>query len=487
MSSHFLAFDLGAQSGRAILGRLSSGVLDVTEIHRFANQPIREAGALRWNAAGLWSDIRGGLEAAGSARLESVGVDSWGVDYALLDERGDLIENPVHYRDPRSAGAVDAVLAVVGRERLYDVTGIQCLPINTLYQLYAACRATPQVIGAARTLLSIADWFNYRLTGRACAEYTLATTTQCLDARSRTWANELLSELGIPAGVFAPIVEPGTVLGQIATGDAIAHTGTPVVATACHDTASAVAAVRAGGGTAFLSSGTWSLLGTELLAPILSPAARDLNFTNEGGTGGTIRFLKNISGLWLLEACRQSWAAAGRQIRYEDLLEAAANAPAFRSLVDPDHDRFLNPDDMPSAIDRYCTQTNQPAPDGPTGYTRAILESLACKYRVVLEWLERLTGVRVEQIRVIGGGSRNRLLNQFTADAAGCTVIAGPVEATALGNIAVQMVATGAVASLAEARDVIERSFPTERFDPIDHDRWNPQHRRFIEYLEARL
>jgi rhamnulokinase len=258
------------------------------------------------------------------------------------------------------------------------------------------------VIGAAHTLLTIADYFNYRLTGRECTEYTIASTTQCLDARTRAWAVELLAEVGIPSRLFAPIVEPGTVIGPIAGDDRIAHAGTPVVATACHDTASAFAAVRAGEGTAVLSSGTWSLLGAELPAPILSAEARDANFTNEGGTCGTIRFLKNISGLWLLEACRRSWESAGRHDRYEDLLDTAADAPALRSLVDPDHDEFLNPDDMPAAIDRYCTRTKQAAPRDPAAYTRAVLESLAYKYRVVVESLESLTGVRR------GGDSRHR-------------------------------------------------------------------------------
>jgi len=480
----FLAFDLGAQSGRAILGSLSSGILDVREIRRFANEPVRQANALRWNAEALWSEIRAGLDAAGPG-LDSVGIDSWGVDYALLGARGELVENPYHYRDQRTRGALEQLIASVGRDRLYEITGIQFHAINTLVQLYAACRATPEVIAKACTLLTIADYFNYRLTGRACTEYTIASTTQCLDARSRAWAVDLLTEGGIPSRLFAPIVEPGTVLGPIAGGDAIAHAGTSVVATACHDTASAFAAVRASAGTAFLSSGTWSLLGTELPAPILSAAARDANFTNEGGACGTIRFLKNISGLWLLEACRRSWQAAGRRDRYEELLEAAAEAPAFGALVDPDDDDFLNPDDMPSAIDRYCRRTEQPAPDDPPAYTRAILESLAYKYRFVIESLERLTGVRVEEIRVIGGGSQNRLLNQFTADATGRRVVAGPVEATALGNIAVQMLATGAVGSLAEARAIIEQSFPVERYDPSAHDRWDAEYARFKDYVEG--
>jgi len=459
-------------------------VLDITEIHRFLNTPIREGGSMRWNAEGLWRNVRQGLEATGSGRLESIGVDSWGVDYALLDEGGALVENPYHYRDSRTHAATPEVLALVGRERLYAITGVQILPINTLFQLHAACRMTPDSIARARALVTIADFFNYRLTGHLCAEYTIATTTQCLDAASREWSTELLSKVNVPASLFQPVVQPGTLIGPVHIKDSGSHSGTPVVATACHDTASAVASVGRGEGTAFLSSGTWSLLGMELPAPILSNRARDLNFTNEGGVCGTIRFLKNISGLWLLEACRQSWTAAGQEYGYEDLLAAAESAKPFGSLIDPDNESFLNPDRMPACIDRYCARTGQPAPQSPAAYTRTILESLACKYRLVLDSLESVTGIRIDTIRVVGGGAQNRILNQFTADATGRRVIAGPVEATSLGNIAVQMLATGAVGSLAEARAVIERSFPVTCFEPIAHDLWETPFTRFTHYVE---
>ena len=494
MTRHFLAVDLGAESGRAILGRLRSGVLDVADVHRFPNDPRRVDGSLRWNVGQLWADIRRALDNASRQRLDGIGVDAWGVDYALLGADGGVLEDPYHYRDARTAGAMKQVFSLVSRERIYETTGIQCMPINTLYQLHAACRSTPDVVAQARTLLTMPDLFNYWLTGRPCTEYTIATTTQCVDARARTWARELMADAGLPARLFAPIVEAGTVIGSV-MGSAIAGSrstnvssvlsGTPVIATACHDTASAVAAVRAGDGTAFLSSGTWSLLGAELPAPILSAAARDRNFTNEGGVCGTIRLLKNIGGLWLLQACRRSWKAAGQESSYDALLDAAADDTlAFRSLIDPDHEQFVNPDDMPATIDAYCRRTEQPSPAGPAGYTRAILESLACKYRLVLESLEAVTGRRFDEIRIVGGGSRNRLLNQFTADATGRRVVAGPAEATSLGNIAMQMLATGAVGSLAEARGIIDRSFPVERFEPVAHDRWDAHSRRFREYVE---
>jgi rhamnulokinase len=484
VSDAYLAFDLGAESGRAILGRLETGRLDIREVRRFPNEPVRQNGSLFWDVLRLWHEIGQALDATAGTPLKSVGVDGWGVDYALIGERGNLLENPYHYRDVRNEGMMDAVFERVSPEKIYSVTGIQFIQINTLFQFYAACRLTPQVVDAARALVTIPDLVNYWLCGRICSEYTVATTTQFVDARTRTWATRLLAEIGLPTRVLPEIVQPGTVIGRI-KGDASALAGTPVVAPACHDTASAVASVCAGGTTAFISSGTWSLLGTEIDAPVITAKTRDLNFTNEGGVCGTIRLLKNIGGLWLLQACRRAWAAEGQPLDYDTLLSAARDdGLAFQSLIDPDHHAFLNPTNMPGQIARYCRQTSQVEPSGPAAYARAILESLALKYRVVLESLEEVTGRRFDQIRIVGGGSRNRLLNQFTADATGRTVLAGPVEATALGNIGLQMLATGAVGSLAEARAVIDRSFPVERFEPTSTERWDAQYRRFLDYVE---
>jgi len=484
VSDAYLAFDLGAESGRAILGRLETGRLDIREVRRFPNEPVRQNGSLFWDVLRLWHEIGQALDATAGTPLKSVGVDGWGVDYALIGERGNLLENPYHYRDVRNEGMMDAVFERVSPEKIYSVTGIQFIQINTLFQFYAACRLTPQVVDAARALVTIPDLVNYWLCGRICSEYTVATTTQFVDARTRTWATRLLAEIGLPTRVLPEIVQPGTVIGRI-KGDASALAGTPVVAPACHDTASAVASVCAGGTTAFISSGTWSLLGTEIDAPVITAKTRDLNFTNEGGVCGTIRLLKNIGGLWLLQACRRAWAAEGQPLDYDTLLSAARDdGLAFQSLIDPDHHAFLNPTNMPAQIARYCRQTSQVEPSGPAAYARAILESLALKYRVVLESLEEVTGRRFDQIRIVGGGSRNRLLNQFTADATGRTVLAGPVEATALGNIGLQMLATGAVGSLAEARAVIDRSFPVERFEPTSTERWDAQYRRFLDYVE---
>jgi rhamnulokinase len=485
VTAHFLAFDLGAESGRAILGTLDSGVLGVREVHRFANEPVRQNGSLQWDILHLWQEMRRAVERDAGTRLDSVGVDSWGVDYALLGERGNLLENPYHYRDGRTSGVMDAVFERVSREKIYAITGIQFLPINTIYQLYAACRATPGLIDAARALMTIPDLLNYWLTGVLTSEYTVATTTQFIDARTRTWAMRMLDEIGLPTRLLQPLVQPGTRIGTVQASVSGAHAGTPVVAPACHDTASAVASVSASGSTAFLSSGTWSLLGTELCAPVITARALALNFTNEGGVGGTTRLLKNIGGLWLLQSCRLHWKAHGQDLPYDALIAGAEDEQwAFRSLVDPDYPPFLNPTDMPATIAQYCRTTGQPVPEQPTAFARAILESLAFKYRAVLESLEELTGRRFDEIRMVGGGSRNRLLKQWTADATGRTVTAGPAEATALGNIGLQMIATGAVGSLSEARAVIDRSFPVERFEPVSADRWDLHYRRFQHYVE---
>jgi rhamnulokinase len=485
MSAHFLAIDLGAESGRAMLGRLRSGILSLDELCRFPNEPVRSHGAFQWDVLRLWLEVQRGLARAAEHAPESIGIDTWGCDYALLGEDGTLLENPYHYRDARTNGVMEQVWQRVSREQIYAITGIQFLTFNTLYQLYAACRTTPKLVGAAARLVTIPDLLNYWMTGEICAEYTMATTTQFVEAKTRRWAAGLLSELDIPTRLLPELVEPGTLVGQLRGDVCSALAGTPVVAPACHDTGSAVASVFAGGTSAFLSSGTWSLLGTERDAPVITPRARDLNFTNEGGVCGTTRLLKNIGGLWLLQACRRSWSASGLDLPYETLLAGAADEPhAFRSLFDPDHRGFFQPPDMVAAIGDYCRQTGQPVPSSPHAFARAILESLAFKYRVVLRSLEELTGTTFEEIRIVGGGSRNRLLNQFTADATGRTVVAGPVEATALGNIAMQMLATGAVSSLAEARTIIERSFPVERFEPVAADKWDVHYARFLEYVE---
>jgi rhamnulokinase len=480
----YLAFDFGAESGRAVLAHLQSGILTTEEVHRFPNEPIECGGSLRWDVARLWLEVRKALARVDEVELAGIGVDAWGVDYALLGERGELLENPYHYRDRRNEGVMEEVLEKVGKEEIYQATGIQFMPINTLYQLFAARRDTPEVIAAAKRLLTIPDLFNYWLTGNAVCEFTNATTTQMVDPVKRAWAARLMQRLQLPSQLPAPIVEPGSILGTLLP-DIAGHTslaGTNVIAPACHDTGSAVAAISARDGTAFLSSGTWSLLGTELDSPVITPDALRLNFTNEGGVNGTTRLLKNVMGLWMVQGCRHSWAAQGHSYDYAELTRLASEETSFGHLVDPDDESFLHPTDMLAAIDGFCSRTHQSTPKGAGAYVRAVLESLAFKYRMVLRNLEQVTGRHIEQIRIVGGGSNNRVLNQLTADATGRRVLAGPGEATALGNVAIQILATGEATSLREVRAIVERSFPTEVFDPLETDKWDQHAERFEQY-----
>jgi rhamnulokinase len=485
-SKPFLAFDLGAQSGRALLARVHSGVITIEEVHRFANEPIEHAGSLHWDANRLWMEVRKTLSRLEEIELAGIGVDAWGVDYALLGEGGELLQNPYHYRDQRTQGVMEEVFRKVSKEEIYWETGIQFMPINTLYQLFAAKRDTPDLLSAAKKLVTIPDLFHYWLTGNAVCEFTNATTTQMVNPVTRTWARELINKLELPSELPAEIVEPGSIVGTLlpeVAGNSSLQ-GTLVIAPASHDTGSAVAAIAARDGTAFLSSGTWSLVGMELDAPIINAEALRLNFTNEGGVCGTTRFLKNVMGLWMLQCCRQSWAVQGQVYEYRELMELAAREPAFAHLVDPDDESFLRPADMPAAINRFCAKTQQPPPNSPGAYARAVLESLAFKYRSVISSLEQLIAKPIKQIRIIGGGSKNRLLNQFTADATGRTVLAGPAEATSLGNVAIQILATGICSSLSEVRAMVDRSFPTEVFEPLDNDKWNRETERFQHYCE---
>jgi rhamnulokinase len=469
-----------------MLGELRSSVVTLREVCRFPNEPVRANGALQWDVRRLWQEMQRGLGLIAGGPLDSIGLDTWGCDFALIGDDGGLLENPYHYRDTRTDGVMEQVFRRVSRDRIYARTGCQFMSLNTLYQLYAACQATPDVVSAARAFLMMPDLLNYWLTGHLGSEYSIASTSQLVDPRTRSWATDLMSDLDLPERLFQPIVEPGSALGELKREVSDVHAGTPVYAPACHDTGSAFAAVLPEGG-ALLSSGTWSLLGAEVAAPVISTKALDANFTNEGGVCGTTRVLKNISGMWLLQSCMEAWASAGQRFSYDELLTAARDdRHAFTSLFDPDHSLFFNPGDMPGAIARFCRQTGQPVPADPVACTRAILESLAFKYRVVLDALEDLTGERYTHVRIVGGGSQNRLLNQLTADVTGRPVIAGPVEATALGNIGMQMLATGALSSIEDVRRVIDRSFPAERFEPKATDRWDEHRPRFLEYVESR-
>ena len=483
----YLAFDFGAESGRAVLAHLHSGVITTEEVDRFANEPVEYGGSLHWDIPKLWLEIRKTLSRLQEVELSGIGVDAWGVDYALLGEHGELLLNPYHYRDKRTDGVMELAFEKVSRKEIYRETGIQFMPINTLYQLFAAKRDSPDLLRAARTLLMIPDLFHYWLTGNAVCEFTNATTTQMVNAEKRAWSRDLMERLELPVDLPAGIVEPGTQVGALLEEVTSSRTlrGTPVIAPATHDTGSAVAAVVAREGTAFISSGTWSLLGTELDVPLITDEALRLNFTNEGGVCGTTRFLKNVMGLWMLQCCRSSWSSRGQVYEYRELMELASREADFEQLVDPDDESFLHPDDMPKAIDNFCARTQQSAPKTPGAYARTILESLAFKYRQVIGDLERLTRKPIHQIRIIGGGCKNHLLNQFAADATGRRVLAGPAEATALGNVAMQILATGAASSLSEVRAMIDRSFPTETFEPRETDKWERHVARFQHYTET--
>jgi rhamnulokinase len=483
----YLAFDLGAESGRAVLAYLRSGVITAQEVHRFANEPVEYAGALHWDVPRLWLELRKALSHLEGTPLGGIGVDAWGVDYALLGECGELLQNPFHYRDKRTDGVMELVFDTVSKDEIYRQTGIQFMQINTLYQLFAAKRDTPELLRAARRLLMIPDLFHYWLTRHPVCEFTNATTTQLVNPGKRDWCRELMEKLELPLELPAEIVEPGTVLGPISQNlvPGSRCSGTPVIAPASHDTASAVASVVARDGTAFLSSGTWSLLGTELDGPIVTHESLKMNFTNEGGVCGTTRFLKNIMGLWMLQCCRQQWLTQGQAYDYSELTELALRERALVHLVDPDDKSFLHPQDMPAAIDRFCARTEQEIPRTPGAYVRTVLESLAFKYRLIVSDLERLTQKPIHQIRIIGGGGKNQLLNQFTADATGRRVLAGPIEAAALGNIAMQILSTGAANCLSEVRAMVDRSFPTEVFEPRESDKWEPHLRRFKHYTET--
>jgi rhamnulokinase len=483
----YLAFDFGAESGRAVLAHLHSGVITTEEVYRFPNEPVEYSGSLHWDVARLWLEVRRTLTRLEGLGLSGIGVDAWGVDYALLGESSELLLNPYHYRDKRTDGVMEIVFERISKQEIYRETGIQFMPINTLYQLFAAKRDTPSLLRAARTFLTIPDLFHYWLTGNAVCEFTNATTTQMVNAQKRAWSKKLMEALDLPPDLPAEIVEPGTIVGRL-SDDLATHSAlraTPVIAPATHDTGSAVAAVLARDGTAFLSSGTWSLLGTELDAPLITDEALRLNFSNEGGVCGTTRFLKNVMGLWMLQCCRSSWSSRGQIYDYRELMELVSHEPEFAHLVDPDEDSFLHPIEMPIAINDFCARTHQPVPRSAGAYTRTVLESLAFKYRQVIGELERLTQKPIRDIRIIGGGSKNRLLNQFTADATGRTVLAGPAEATALGNIGVQILATGAASSISEVRAMIDRSFPTEIFEPRETDKWERHAARFQHYTET--
>ena len=482
-AARLLAFDLGAESGRAVLGDLAGGRLALREIARFPNGLLELRGRLHWNVFRLFEEMKAALAACAAEGIApaSLGVDTWGVDFALLAADGTVLGLPVAYRDRRTEGAMESLFRKIPRERVYARTGIQLLPINTLFQLEAMARDRSPLREVATDLLFIPDLFHYLLTGVKRTEFTFATTSQLFDPVRMDWDDELLRAVGAPRAWMQEVVPPGTILGELdgAVRRRTGYAGGPLVAVATHDTGSAVAAVPAQGEDwAFISSGTWSLVGVESPRPVLTLDAMRANVTSEGGVGGTFRVLKNVTGLWLLQECRRAWSRE-RPAGYDELIAAAGAAPPFAALVDPDDPSFLAPPDMPEAIRAFCVRTGQ-APPGTRGATvRCILESLALKCRLVLEQIARLLDRRIARVHVIGGGARNGLLCRFTADATGLPVRAGPGEATAVGNLLVQAMALGRIASLAELREVVRASFAVTRYDPDDPAAWEPARERF--------
>lgn len=484
----YLAVDLGAESGRVIAGRFDGRTVELDELHRFANGPVSVAGTRRWDVLRLWSDIQEGLALAArkyGARIVSVGVDTWGVDYVLLSRHDEILGQPYNYRDPRTQGVMPQAFTRVPRKEIFAQTGLQFMEINTLYQLISMQLQDPDLLAAADKFLMMPDFFHWLLCGSKVVEFTNATTTQCFHPTKRDWAVDMLQKFGIPTRIFPEVVSPGSKLGRLRE-EVAQRTGLPrieVVAPATHDTGAAVAAVptenTGRANWAYISSGTWSLIGVEVQDAVLSDAALALNVTNEGGVDGTYRLLKNVMGLWLVQECRRSFERQGNPFEYTQLTHLAEQAEPFRSLVDPNDNVFLSPDDMAAAIQAWCRKTDQPVPETEGQIVRCALESLALKYREVLEGMEFLTGERVEVIHVVGGGSKNVLLNQFTANACGLPVIAGPTEATALGNVLIQARAAGDIGTLAEIRSVVRASSEIRVFDPQSSDQWNAAFERF--------
>jgi len=478
------AVDLGAQSGRVAIGTFDGERLDLTEVHRFPNVPVRVGDRLSWDIVGLYEDVLDGLRKAGreAGRLDSIAVDSWAVDFGLLDARGKLVQNPTHYRDRRRAAAMDGVLAKVPARELYERTGIQLLPINTIFELGAMAAERDPALGAAETLLLIPDLLNHWLCGSVSSEFTNATTTQCFDPRSGDWAIDLLERLDVPPSLLPPVVPTGTRLGTVdaAVADGTALAGAEVVAAATHDTASAVAAVPfRRGDSAFISVGTWSLVGLEVMKPIISDSAFAANVTNEGGVGGTFRLMRNVTGLWLLHQCQQAWAREGRQHSFEELVRLAREAPAPRAFIEPNDPAFADPGDMPARIRAFCAHTGQAVPREPGTVVRCILESLALKHAQTIELLGSVTGTRPAEVHVVGGGARNELLCQWTANACGLPVLAGPEEATLIGNLLVQQMSLGEIDSLVDAREVVSSSMDTITYEPQDAQVWHEARERF--------
>lgn len=476
--SKFLAFDFGAESGRAIIGILENEKIRLEEIHRFPNKQIKILGHIHWDLLALFDEMKKSMAIAiqnGHTDIESIGIDTWGVDFGLIGKENNILGFPYCYRDSRTNGVMEKLFEIVPRQEVYSTTGIQFMQFNSLFQLFSYQKNESGLLNIADRLLFMPDLFNFMLTGEKKSEYSIASTSQMLDAAKRNWDEKLLSKLGLPLNILPEIVRPGTVIGKLLPeiADEVGLGEIDVIAPACHDTGSAVAAVPAyDKNWAYLSSGTWSIVGIEAANPIITADSLKYNFTNEGGVENTIRFLSNVMGMWLLQQTRKSWQKKGEEYSYEALSKLALDAEPFKCLIDPDDNSFLNPPDMPAAIIDYCIKRNITPPSTKGEFIRCILESLALKYKILVDRINTMQKSKIEILHIVGGGSQNEILNQFTSDACGIPVVAGPVECTALGNILVQAVAKGKIESISEGRKIIANSFSLKTYMPTNTDKW---------------
>jgi rhamnulokinase len=487
--THYIACDLGAESGRVMLGRLENSRLVLEEMHRFPSAAVQVLGTLRWDVLRIFEELKYGLAKIAQRRLpvSSVSVDSWGVDYVLINSVHPMLSPPFHYRDARTESTYNRVRRSIGSELIFAETGIQFMAINTIYHLTSDAEKSRPLLEAADCFLMIGDYFNYLFSGVPRVDESTASTTQLYNPKNRAWSDALIERCGIPRKIFPQIVAPGTVLGpllpEVAAETGLGSVSVQVVASCSHDTGAAVAAVPAEGGDdwAYLSSGTWSLLGVELPHPLISESVRQCNFTNEAGYGCTTRFLKNIVGLWILQESRREWARQGQELDYDELMRGAEDAEPFRSLIDPRAERFSKPGDMLRKIVAFCSETGQPTPKTPGQFSRCVLESLALLYRVTLDEIERLTGRKISRLHIVGGGSQNALLNRFAADATRRQVTAGPAEATAIGNVLIQGIALGHIESVTALRTIVRKSFALRTFEPepAEAGGWQGAYERF--------
>ena len=486
----WLAVDIGASSGRVLAGQFDGKRIALSEVHRFENGPIHVHDRMYWDLLALWKSVREGLRKAADQfgdSVTSLGVDTWGVDYGLLGPGDELLGNPRHYRDPRTDGVMERTFDVVSRSDVFSATGLQFMPINSLYQMVAMTEQNPKLLDQAQDFLMIPDLFNWLLTGQKTNEFSNATTTQMFNPQTRTWATELLATLNIPDRIFRDTTDPGTNLGtlQSSVAESTGLGNAQVILPGTHDTASAVLAVPAQSVSSaapdwcYISSGTWSLMGVELPEPVINEKCLELNFTNEGGVGGTVRLLKNIGGLWLIQECRRVWAEQGREYSWDRMIQSATEAQPLVSLINPDAPDFTAPKDMPASIREFCNRSGQPVPESDGAVVRCALESLAMRYRQVLGWLEQLTGGTISTIHIVGGGTQNEQLSQMAADACNRQVVAGPVEATAIGNAMMQAISLGAVDSIAAARQIIADSFAVKSYTPASSAEWDEAYARF--------